>query len=309
METARDFNPARKTNATLSAASNPATISDHEMSEIRALIEHRSGVLFEGARERSLAARVRAHMAEKGWANGARLLRALHSSNVEFDGLLQRVLTQETSFFRYPDVFDALQKRVLPELQKSKRQQDVRSLRIWSAGCASGEEPYSIAIAVLESLTHADSWKISILATDISRTALQHAERGSYPRRRLQGLTAAQIEACFSRENGEYAIRPQIRNLISFAPINLADAVYPGRFDCIFCMNVLIYFSAERRAALIQRFYEYLEPGGFLFLGHAETVNGTAVNFRTLVHRDARVFQRPATAGAEDGTTEGRNVS
>jgi chemotaxis protein methyltransferase CheR len=289
---------------------NSAAVTDHELSEIRALLERRSGILFEGARERSFATRVRAHVAEHGWPNGARLLRAIRSSNVEFERLLERLLTQETSFFRYPDVFDALQKHMLPELQKNKAGQGSHSLRLWSAGCASGEEPYSIAIAVTSSSAYAEAWDITILATDISRAALQQAERGAYSRRRLHGLPAPQVEACFSREDGDYVVKPHIRSLVSFALFNLAEPVYLGRFDCIFCMNVLIYFSAERRADLIRQFYEYLEPGGFLILGHAETVNGAAVEFRTIVHGEARVFQKAGLPAAlESGTETGRSVS
>ena len=89
-------------------------------------------------------------------------------------------------------------------------------------------------------------------------------------------------------------MRPRVRNLVTFAPMNLAQVVYMGKFDCIFCMNVLIYFSEERQAQLIQRFYEYLEPGGYLFLGHAESINRADVKFDTHIYRDARIYQKPA---------------
>jgi chemotaxis protein methyltransferase CheR len=257
------------------------------------LIEQHSGILFEGSRERLFASRVREHLEEKKLAHGSELLRAIRNSNVEYDVFLERLLTQETSFFRYPDVFEALQKRALPELHMHKFWQNPRSLRVWSAGCATGEEPYSIAISVAETLEFSEAWDIAILATDISRQALRFAERGCYPRRELQALTPAQLEAHFTRDGNEFTVRPRIRSMVSFAPMNLAQPVYPGRFDCIFCMNVLIYFSEERRNALIRRFHEYLEPGGFLFLGHAETVSGAGVKFHTIVNKDGRVFQKP----------------
>jgi chemotaxis protein methyltransferase CheR len=294
----------------LNANPNPAAVTDHELAELRALIERRSGIMFEGVREQSFAARVRAQVAEKGWAHGSALLRAIRASNAEFEYLLERVLTQETSFFRYPDVFDALQKVALPELQKAKAGQDSPSLRIWSAGCATGEEPYSIAFAVAESMAAEKGWQIEILATDVSRTALQQAERGTYSKDRLRGMTAAQIDAWFSRQNEEYAVKPEFKSLVSFAPLNLAEAVYPGRFDCIFCMNVLIYFSPELRRTLIQQFYRYLEPGGFLFLGHAETATGTGVNLRALVHGETRLYRKPGFPTApEGGANAGRSQS
>ena len=276
----------------MSAKHNPVA-SEHELGEIRALVERQSGILFEGSRERLFATRVGEHLLEKKMAHGAELLRAIRASNVEYEELLQRLLTQETSFFRYPDVFDTLQKCVMPELHMRKLWASPRSLRVWSAGCATGEEPYSIAMAMVETLECAEAWDLSVLATDISRAALQQAERGVYSARQLAGLAPARLENHFTLVAGQYIIKPRIRNLVSFAPFNLVNQVYPGRFDCIFCMNVLIYFSEPQRTAIIERFQDYLEPGGFLFLGHAETISGANVNLRTILHRDARVYQKP----------------
>jgi chemotaxis protein methyltransferase CheR len=212
---------------------------------------------------------------------------------VEYDSLVERLLTQETSFFRYPAVFSALERKVLPELHMKKFWENPRSLRVWSAGCASGEEPYSIAITLAETLEFADAWKIQILATDISKQALEHAERGVYPRRELASLDLRQIENHFVKVGDQYMVKPKIRNMVSFAPLNLANGVYMGRFDLIFCMNVLIYFTEERRSQVIQRFYEYLEPGGYLFLGHAESVARLPVNFETTVAGDCILYQKP----------------
>ena len=275
---------------------NQATVTSHELSEIRALIEQRSGIHFDDSRERFLITRVREHMAEKHIAHGTDLLRAIRSSNVEYDAMLERLLTQETSFFRYPAVYSALQKKVLPEMHMKKFWENPRSLRVWSAGCASGEEPYSIAITVAETLEFAEAWNINILATDVSKQALSHAERGVYPRRELISLDLTQIENYFVKVGDQYMVKPKVRNMVTFAPLNLANGVYMGRFDLIFCMNVLIYFTEERRSQVIQRFYDYLEPGGYLFLGHAESVAKLPVNFETFVHGDAILYQKPANA-------------
>jgi len=271
-----------------------ATVSEHELAELRLLIERRSGILFDDSRERFFSTRVLEHIQAKGVAHGTDMLRIVKSSNVEYDALLERLLTQETSFFRYPNIFQALQRRVLPEMHTKKFWASPRKLRIWSAGCATGEEPYSIAISIAESLQFADAWHIEILATDISKQALAVAEKGIYPRRELAALAPGQIDAHFIRVgNDEYQVKPRIKSMVKFAPMNLAEAVYMGRFDCIFCMNVLIYFSSERRAALIQRFHDALEPGGYLFLGHAETVTSAPVKFGTIVVGDSRVHQKP----------------
>ena len=273
---------------------NPATVSSHELSEIRALIEQRSGIHFDDSRERFLIARVREHMVEKRVLHGTDLMRLVRGSNVEYDALLERLLTQETSFFRYPAVFSALERKVLPELHMKKFWENPRTLRVWSAGCASGEEPYSIAITLSEALEFADAWKIQILATDISKQALEHAERGVYPRRELGSLDLKQIENYFVKVGDQFMVKPKIRNLVNFAPVNLANGVYMGRFDLIFCMNVLIYFTEERRSQVIQRFYDYLEPGGYLFLGHAESVARLPVNFEPTVAGDCILYRKPS---------------
>jgi len=272
------------------------TVSEHELSEIRGLIETRSGILFDDSRERFFSSRVREHVASRKLAHGTDLLRLILNSNVEYDALLQRLLTQETSFFRYPAAFEALEKKVLPELHMKKFWESPRSLRVWSAGCATGEEAFSIAMTVADALEFADAWNIHILATDVSRQALDHAENGIYDARQLETISPRQRDLYFSRSGSQWAVKPRIRNMVTFAPMNLAQVVYMGKFDCIFCMNVLIYFSEERQGQLMQRFYEYLEPGGYLFLGHAESVSKADVKFETHVYRDARIYQKPAAS-------------
>jgi chemotaxis protein methyltransferase CheR len=272
------------------------TVSEHELTEIRGLIEMRSGILFDDSRERFFLTRVREHVEARKLAHGTDLLRLIKNSNVEYDSLLQRLLTQETSFFRYPAAFEALEKKVLPELHMKKFWESPRSLRIWSAGCATGEEAFSVAMTLADALEFADAWNIHILATDISRQALAHAEQGVYDAREIEAVNPRQRDLYFSRSNGDYVVKPRIRNMVTFAPMNLAQVVYMGKFDCIFCMNVLIYFSEERQAQLMQRFYEYLEPGGYLFLGHAETVSKVGVKFDTHIYRDARIYQKPAAS-------------
>jgi chemotaxis protein methyltransferase CheR len=285
-------------------AGGVVTVSEHELSEIRGLIETRSGILFDDSRERFFSTRVVEHVESRKLTHGTDLIRLIKNSNVEYDSLLQRLLTQETSFFRYPSLFEALEKKVLPDLHMKKFWESPRSLRVWSAGCASGEEAYSIAMTVADAIEFADAWNIHILATDVSRDALDHAEHGLYEPRDLETVTPRQRDQYFSCVGDHYLVRPRIRNLVTFAPMNLAQVVYMGKFDCIFCMNVLIYFSEERQAQLIQRFYEYLEPGGYLFLGHAESINRADVKFETHIHRDARIYQKPANLARAATTQE-----
>ena len=258
-------------------------------------IEQRSGILFDQSRTRFLSSRIREYLKQKRLVHGADLLRRIRSSNAEYESLLEGLLTQETSFFRYPDVYQAFERRVLPELHGKKFWNNPRRLRIWSAGCSTGEEPYSVAISVLEALELPDAWNVEILATDISRRALDIAERGCYSGRDLESLSRKQIEEHFTAiGRSEYQVKKRLRTMVTFAQMNLAQMVYMGRFDCIFCMNVLIYFSDELRANLIRRFSEYLESDGYLFLGHAESVAKAKVDLEAILIRDSLIYRKSA---------------
>jgi chemotaxis protein methyltransferase CheR len=268
-------------------------LSGHELSEIRMLIEERTGICFDESRERFFSTRVREHLRAKGMARGTDLLRVMRKSNVEYEALLERLLTQETSFFRYPGVYEAFEKRVLPELHVKKFWNNPRTLRIWSAGCSTGEEPYSIAITIADSLSFADSWNVEILATDVGRHALKHAERGIYSGRSIASVNEKQLVNHFSPADSGQQVKPRLRKMVSFAQINLASAVYVVRMDMFFCMNVLILFTLERRRALVQRFYDTLEPGGYLFLGHSESISKMPVKFQAIVLNDCILYRKP----------------
>ena len=273
-----------------------ARLTESELDQIRALIEQRSAILFDASRERFFSTRVREHLEQKKLASGSELLSLIRGSSVEYEALLEGLLTQETSFFRYPSVFEALDKRILPEVQERKFWETPRTLRIWSAGCSTGEEPYSIAITVLDALKFAEAWEIEILATDVSRRALRHAERGIYSKRTLEAVSAVQVENYFTATKQGFQVRPRVRRMISFAQMNLAESVYVGKFDCIFCMNVLMYFSDDRRLAILRRFYDALEPGGYFLLGHAETLTNVPVKFEPVVFDDCRLYRKPGSA-------------
>jgi chemotaxis protein methyltransferase CheR len=270
-----------------------AKLTDSDLDGIRTLIEQRSAILFDSSRERFFSTRVREYMEEQGAESGTEILHRLRSSNAEYDALLERLLTQETSFFRYPAFFEALEKKILPTIQKQKAAEPTRALRFWSAGCSTGEEPYSIAICLCEALKSAGAWEVEILATDISRRALQNAERGTYSERSLQALPAQHIESYFNPVKHGLQVKPRIRKMISFAQMNLAEPAYVGKIDCIFCMNVLMYFSKSRRLEILRHFYNALEPGGYFLLGHAETLADAPLQFEPVVHGDCRIYRKP----------------
>ena len=280
---------------------NPATtirLSESELDEIRTLIEQRSAILFDASRERFFSTRLLDFIEEKQLSSGTELLRHIKSSSIEYESLLEQLLTQETSFFRYPAVYEALEKHIVPEIEERKFWENPRVVRIWSAGCSTGEEPYSIAITLCEALKFAEAWDIEILATDISRRALRHAERGTYSNRSLQNVSPQRTEAYFAAAKHGHQVRPRIRKMISFAQMNLIEPVYVGKVDCIFCMNVLMYFSEARRRTILQRFHDALEPGGYFFLGHSENLSNAPVKFESMVLGDCRIYRKPAAPTA-----------
>jgi chemotaxis protein methyltransferase CheR len=283
-------------------------LSEHELSEIRMFIEERTGICFDESRERFFSTRVLEHLRATHLHRGTDLLRAIRKSNVIYEALLEKLLTQETSFFRYPAVYESLEKRVLPELHVKKFWKNPRTLRIWSAGCSTGEEPYSIAITIADALNFADAWNVEILATDVGRQALKHAERAVYAGRSIAGVSEAQLAAHFTPAGEGYEVKTRLRKMITFAQMNLASAVYVGRMDLIFCMNVMIYFSEERRRALVQRFYDTLEPGGYLFIGHSESISKMPVKFQAIVLNDCILYRKPTVEELQkpELVTEGR---
>jgi chemotaxis protein methyltransferase CheR len=270
-----------------------ARLTEHELSELRMLIEERTGIHFDESRDRFFSARVREHLSADKLSSGTELLRAIQKSNVEYEAFLERLLTQETSFFRYPGVYEAFEKRVLPELHTKKFWKDPRTLRVWSAGCSTGEEAYSIAITIADAMNFADTWKLEILATDVSRNALKRAERGIYSGRSLASVGEKQLQTHFTRVKEGHQVKPRLKKMVTFTQMNLASALYVGRMDLIFCMNVLIYFSEERRRTLVQRFYDSLEPGGYLFLGHSESISKMPVKFQAIVLNDCILYRKP----------------
>jgi chemotaxis methyl-accepting protein methylase len=238
--------------------------SEHELSEIRADLESRTGMWFDLSGP--FGERVREHMRAKRVANPAELLRAVKASNADYESLLDRLLARDGAFFRYPGMFGALEMLVLPEIHMRKFWDSPRSLRMWSAGCGAGYEAYSLAMTVADVLQLSESWVVEILATDASRNAVQHAQRGVFSPAELESLPEGMREANFARIGGQYLVKPRIRNLVTFLTGGLVQTAYMGRFDCIFCTDVLTLIQDDKRGALAERLFEMLEPGGYMFL-------------------------------------------
>ena len=192
------------------------------------------------------------------------------------ESVVDAMTTNETLWFRDLHPFRIFQDRLLPEFIKSKGSQ---SLRIWSAACSTGQEPYSIAMSVDEFRRLKPGQlrqNVQIVATDISRTVLENARKGQYEMLAIgRGLSPERQRQYFiPAANGSWAIKPEIRSMVDFKEINLLERYTLGRFDIIFCRNVLIYFSAEHKRDILIRLHQSLNPGGYLILGASESLNG-----------------------------------
>jgi len=281
--------------------STTVAILEHELSEIRLILERKTGVLLRTPIEQ-LSEIVAEHLDSRQSASTTHLLDRLRSSDSECEGLTERLVGGETGFFRSPAAFDSLSKVVIPELQARKAAEHPHNLRVWSAGCATGEEPYSIAMSVCEAVNcSAGAWKVHIVGSDIRRHALQVAERGLYPRSALRHVSRELVQTYFAKVGQHFLVKPRLRNLVAFTPMNLAAPTYIGRFDCIFCMDVLPHFSTAQRIALVHRLHLYLEPGGYLFLGHGEKIPAMDVTFNYHKNADYILYQKPLAATAKAG--------
>lgn len=207
---------------------------------------------------------------------------------------ISAVTTNTTHFFREMPHFQVLSK-VVNEFAQSSEKKKTRELRIWCAACSSGEEPYSIAMAVRNSLPPSENWTVRILATDIDNEVLQRASRGVYSANVLDNISREYADKYFERGTGQSSdfvrVRKSIRDMITFAQFNLMTPSYPFqyKFDIIFCRNVMIYFDKPEIESTIKKLEASLRPGGYLFLGHSETIMGSSP---TLKSRAAAVYEK-----------------
>lgn len=212
----------------------------------------------------------------------------------ELKNLILHLTIGETTFFRSPDQFIALRKYILPRLVEVRRTLAMPYLRIWSAGCSTGEEPYSIAITLKECISDFDRWDIVIYATDINNKFLKFAERGVYPSRKIRFISKDILDKYFHKEGENWVIDESLKKYIKFQYHNLsADSYLPFHgVDIIFCRNVLIYFKRERIKDVIDRFRDALSETGYLMLGYSETLFQISDDFKSIHFGDAFFYQK-----------------
>ncbi len=203
----------------------------------------------------------------------------------ELIDFINAITTNLTSFFREKHHFDFLTETAIPSILKANA--ETRKVRVWSAGCSTGEEPYSIAITLRNAIPDIDSWDVKILATDLDTNVLAHAERGVYDYERIDGLDDKIANKWFMRGQGEHAqsvkVSSQLRNMITFRQLNLMGQ-WPikGPLDFMFCRNVVIYFDKATQRILFDRYANLLRADGHIFLGHSETMFKVSDRFKLL---------------------------
>ncbi|HSB08252.1 MAG TPA: protein-glutamate O-methyltransferase CheR [Blastocatellia bacterium] len=269
-------------------------LSDSEFRLFRDLIYEECGVSL-GIEKRSfLESRLRRRMDELGIRSAYEyysVVTAHQGRSQELPSLLDSLMICETSFFRNQPQFDLLREVVLPEIVRRKEKDGIKLLRLWSAGCSTGQEPYSAVMTLIESLPDPEAWTLRIFASDLSFTALERAQCGLYRADQLKGVEPRYVARYFRHDNGYFALGECVRKRVIFDYHNLKNDNGLRGLDIIFCRNVMIYFDAEEQRRLVNRFANCLVPGGFLFLGHAESLQGLSTRF-AMVHRNKGIAYR-----------------
>ena len=212
--------------------------------------------------------------------------------------VVEAMTTNETSFFRDRDPFTALSQAVLPEL--CRKRASTHRINVWSAACSTGQEPYSIAMAVLDHPLITSDWQVQILATDINEDILARADTGRFTQLEVnRGLPASMLVRHFERSETEWKVLPAVRSLVRFKPLNLNEPFDLQFMDVVFLRNVLIYFDAATKTDVLQRVRRIMKPDGFLFLGGSETTIGLDESFERITVGNATVY-RPRGAGPID---------
>lgn len=220
-----------------------------------------------------LRRRIGVRMRARGCPDYRSYLQVLRQQPDEFSLLINDLTINVTEFFRDEDVFEELRKEVIPILIKERRETGILSLRMWSAGCATGEEPYSLAILVHETLSHEAQrrdWNVRILASDLDEGALARARRALYERVKL--LEGMKLDDYFVKTGDSYQVKEEIARMVKFVRHDVAFPPPLRHFDLILCRNVLIYFEKERQRKILERFCEVLRKGGMLVLGKSEAI-------------------------------------
>lgn len=269
----------------------PATLSDREFLRFSAFVYDHTGIKMPPAKKTMLEARLQKRLKANSinsFEEYGDFVFSHEGRATELIHLIDVVTTNKTDFFREPAHFEYMVKTAIPQILEGRDDVRREPLRIWSAGCSTGEEPYTLAMVLAEFASGRQDFRVAITASDISTRVLQTAHTGIYPEERTDTipLNLKKKYLTRSREKSRSLVRicPQLRSMVSFRRINFMDddLGIAEKMDIIFCRNVVIYFDKQTQQALMQKFYRQLRPGGYLFIGHSETLNGLDVDFKSV---------------------------
>ncbi|MDH5229116.1 MAG: protein-glutamate O-methyltransferase CheR [Gammaproteobacteria bacterium] len=261
------------------------SFSDKDFKLIREYVMEHTGISLSDAKKNMVYSRLSRRLRQLNIDKFSDYLKIVQSDNSdELGNFINAITTNLTSFFREPHHFDYLAKTIIPELLQANAR--THRIRIWSAGCSTGEEPYSIAVTLREAIPNFQNWDVKILATDLDTNVVAHAKAGVYDVERLKGMSENR-RRWFKRGKGEHEgsakASSELQSMITFKQLNLMNA-WPmkGPFDVIFCRNVVIYFDKDTQRQLFARYAELLRSDGHIFLGHSESLFKVSDRFRLI---------------------------
>ena len=278
-------------------------MSQEEFTMIRDFIHERSGIYFAESKMYLIKNRLSKRMSELDIKTVRDYFYHVKYdvSQKEFNRLMDLITTNETSFYRNEPQLLSFSEEVLPLIIKEKQASpEQKSIRIWSAGCSTGEEPYTLAMIILSKLMTTAGWNIEIIANDISEEVLQKARQGEYQGITLRNVRPDLLARYFTKSGEIYRVKPEVKSFVKFSHMNLNDPrkiSLVGNFDVIFCRNVMIYFSDQVKKELVRRFFNTLKPGGYFYIGHSETLHGISKAFKLVYFKNALVYQKEAVSG------------
>jgi chemotaxis protein methyltransferase CheR len=282
-------------------------LTDPALVKIRDLVYRISGIFQTDNKFYLLASRCQRRMKVLGsgtFGNYLEHLTAKSSRDAEQRSLLNEITIGETYFFRSQQQIDAVSKIILPKLVSLPAKQGVKKIRIWSAGCSTGEEPYTMSILMMEQLVQKHSgWTFEILATDLNDNSVAKCREGLYNEYAVRNLSPQMRDKYFKPEAALHRVKDEVRANVKFDRVNLQDQskiLFMKGFDIIFCCNVLIYFDGASKKRIVEHFYSGLLPGGYFFLGNSESLFGINDQFRLLHFPSAIAYWKPAP-GEEPG--------
>lgn len=275
---------------------NIKRLTEEEFSRFAQLIHKESGIFLKETKITLLSNRLRKRLQALELEEFAQYYDHLvglsgEPKKKELEELLDVVSTNETYFFRNERHWNALMEAVIPELVTKKKD---KKLRVWSAACSTGEEPYTIAICLLESMKHLNGYSMEIIATDIAPSVLDFARAGQYSGRRIEKVPPELLKKYFIEKTddpGTYIVKDSLKNMVNFYYLNFFQSEFPKDLDIIFCRNVMIYFDKEHQRTLVSKFYDSIKrDSGYLFIGHSETLHSISEDFVYRKMHDSPVY-------------------